>query len=261
MNRMIRAFLGFDFRQRSICSADDDPPKGDDKGDDKGGGGGDDKIDPKIEKFVMSAVNGALVSHGKRQDTRFGEMLKTQLGEFAKTFKPVVSDDKPDDKPDDKGKGGKPDPAVIRLTETVEGLKSQLKAKDDENKAIQDKTKRSEERSALSGALNKLGIPEARAAGAIALLHTERQVVTRNDDGQIVMKVKRTYQGQASEELVPLEDGIAEWAKTEEGKTYMPAVKAGGSGERGGGPPKGKGEKPSTADALDTVARTILSNR
>lgn len=266
MYRMTRAFLGFTFAQRSICSADDDG-KGDDTG--GGGGGGDDgkggggKVAPEVADFVNRTITGALTNHGKRQAQQFGEMLKTGLAEFAKTLKPGGDDNKADDKTDDKRKGDdkrqQTDPEVLKLKQSLESLQNQLRAKDDENKAIQAKQKRAEERTALASALSKLGVPEARAAGAMALLHTERGAVTRDDDGNIVMKVKRTFQGQTSEEMVPLDEGIAEWAKTEEGKTYLPPANARGSGERGGERPKGKeGEKPTTAAALDTLSRAMM---
>ena len=95
------------------------------------------------------------------------------------------------------------------------------------------KQKRTEERSLLSVALEKAGVTNPTHRAAATALLIDRGVIKRNDEGEVVLEYKDIEH--ASTELLPIEKGVATWAGTEEGKTFLPPKDSGGSGERGAG--------------------------
>ena len=106
-----------------------------------------------------------------------------------------------------------------------------------------------EERSALAAGLAELGVEGPKQRMAIALLYGEDKKVGRDDSGNIVFRVKRGSGPNAFDDLVSLEEGLKEWATTEDGKSVLPPRGAAGSGTQPGKPP-GRGDgKPSTLDA------------
>lgn len=101
------------------------------------------------------------------------------------------------------------------------------------------KQKTTEEKHALTAALNTAGITGAKQRAAIALLYTEDKRVVRNDDGEIGFTVQKA----GYTEHVTLEEGINQWLKTEEGKEFLPARGAGGSGAGASRVGNGRGPK------------------
>jgi hypothetical protein len=87
-----------------------------------------------------------------------------------------------------------------------------------------------EERAQLGAQLAAMGIDGPRQRMAIALLHTESKCIVRDGQVGIGMKVKRN----GYEEVVPLEEGLKEWATTDEGRALLPARGVSGSGTRPG---------------------------
>ena len=99
-----------------------------------------------------------------------------------------------------------------------------------EREAERQTAKREEERAVLASALRKNGVDEARVKAAGALLYLEDKRVVRDADGKIVFK--KALKGGDFED-VSVEDGIADWVKSDDGKVFLPAKGAGGSGGNG----------------------------
>lgn len=112
----------------------------------------------------------------------------------------------------------------------------------------------SEERNALQKALRDAGVDEARLRGAVALLYGEDKVIARDEDGNIVFKVART--GYVDE--VPLDEGVTEWLRSDEGKAHLPARGTAGSGASGSQHQRRRG--PTTKEERVAEARKTLAN-
>lgn len=95
--------------------------------------------------------------------------------------------------------------------------------------AAADKAKKDEERTTIMRALEKAGVTDPKAQRAAYLTMVEDGLVTRDDDGKICIKSVDKY---GDEELVSPGAGASQWAKSD-GKAFMPAVDAGGSGQGG----------------------------
>lgn len=236
-----------------------------------GDGGDPPEIPEHLQKFVaqeiQKGVNGALSSWGKRFETKTGETVKSALAEALKDFKPKADDggsgDGDGQARQNGGSGGGDQQVTLELKKLRGELESVTKAREKERAEAQAKEEtrmRAEERSALNTALLKAGVPDARAAGASALLFHDKKLVARNDAGEICIKVTKTYGSEKVDELVPLDAGVTEWLKTPEGKEYAPAVAASGSGNRGGrAPERGAGGKPTVTSAYAALGQFLLN--
>lgn len=181
--------------------------------------------------------NQAFTARAQRLERSFEERLAARDAEWAKRFEELKG------KPAEAQKPAGEDPHEARLR----AMQKQL---DDEKAARATEASeraRTEERSALMSGLATLGITGARASAAAALLHTEMKTVRRDKGGRIVFAVPRD----GYDDELDLTKGLAEWAKTDAGKEFLPARDAGGSGEsprRGGGPsPAGQKRRPGEA--------------
>ena len=105
-----------------------------------------------------------------------------------------------------------------------------------------------EERAALAGVLGKQGLDQARARAAIALVYTEEQRVKRAEDGKITFRIQTKF----GEEQASLEDGVAEWLKTDDGKAFLPPTGAAGAGTSASGRPAAA-KKDAKTQALEVV--------
>lgn len=219
-----------------------------------GTGGGDDDL-PKTKKeldtLIGNSVNGAvrdLIKRGAFTEG-IGKVVGDSLATAMKDFKPATPtiEDPPKDKDKDTDDATKQ--ALAKLKSDNESLNKRLEQQDTAAKEKETKAEKKETRSQLDRALSKAGISTDRVSGAGAFLFHDRDIVKRNDEGEVCIEFKRDW----GKELVPIEKGITEWVKTDEGKGYMPPVDAGGSGNTGGTPPGRpalKGDKAAAADAV-----------
>lgn len=106
---------------------------------------------------------------------------------------------------------------------------------------------RSEERSALTNALNANGISGPRASAVAAWLHGEGGRVRRSKEGGVVFVVKRD----GYDEELDVARGVADWLATDEGKEFVPARQVGGAGTESKQPQRGAAaQKPQRGEAL-----------
>lgn len=159
----------------------------------------------------------------------------------------VKPKDKSEDVPDDKGKPAKGDPAVAAQ---LAALQKQLTEEKEARTKAEDAKKLSEMVSAAKAALGKAGVPEARIAHAIAVLHNAEGRVKLGEDGSVGLHFKR----EGYEELVPIEKGVAEWLKGTDGKAFLPAVGSAGTGE-------GAGRRPTVTTADGKLDENALRNQ
>lgn len=170
--------------------------------------------------------NRAFSARERRLQESFEQRLAAREAEWAKRFEALQPKAQ---------EPGQPDPAAaaearIRAMEKRLAEEQELRTKTETERA------RTEERSALMNGLAAIGVTGPRASAAAALLHGELGTVRRAKDGRIVFVVPRD--GYTDE--LDLAKGLAEWAKSPEGKEFLPARDAGGSGE----PPRRPGAPP-----------------
>lgn len=174
--------------------------------------------------------NRAFSARERRLQESFEQRLAAREAEWAKRFEALQP------KPADPAQ---PDPAAAAEAR-LRALEKQLTEEKERVARTEAQRARDEERSALINQLSTLGVTGPRAAAVAAYLHGEQGTVRRAKDGRIVFVVPRD--GYTDE--LDLAKGLAEWAKTPEGKDFLPARDVGGSGEaprRPGAPaPNGK---------------------
>lgn len=211
--------------------------KGDDDGGDDGDGGDDEADKPMSAKQVNAAITKAVRGVEKRLGKSFGETLKTTLAEAGiGKAKPADDDEGDDDEGDDdppakpatkpadqpparKGKS-KAEKELAKLRGEMDAMKAQAEAE----KA---KAQRSELKRAATDLLNAAGVRKEAVPLLVTHMLSEDggRRIRLNDDGQAVFV---NGDGDDAEEL-SLKEGIATWAKTDEGKAYLAPKQAGGS--------------------------------
>lgn len=241
-----------------ICSADDDDEN-------KDGGGGmtpeavqkmiDDKL-AGVGNMVNSAVKAQLGRNSFRTD------LAKSIAEQLKGDQGGEPDDEPDDAPDDDDKqprkardrdGGENSKRWKKYEAEQAALRKKLEESERKREEETRAAARAKQRAELEKELERAGIPAERRPGALALLFTEQGRI-KEDDGKHGWAVQREW----GEELIPVKDGVAEWIKTDEGKAYLPATPAAGSGNTGGGLPRGRDGKPSRQELVNALGRFIV---
>lgn len=250
-------FGGFNPSSRLVMSAEGEG------GEDGGGDGGDDKPQYLTKNDAQEMVNGALSKFTSRnafKESLTGILKETLPGIIAEHIKQPGSGDQGGggDGGDGGGKGGDDDdPRIKQLMHNQRQMQAKLEEETAKRKQIADEALRKEERSALRHELAKVGVADGLLTAAESLLFTEKGSIARDEDNAIGMKMKRDW----GEEVVPLEKAIAEWAKSDEGKAFMPAKPIGGTGNIGGRlAGKGKGRPKSRQEKMAALGNLILGN-
>lgn len=249
--------------------------------DDKGGSGNgkkpdppdDDELEERVGKHVAKAVNGAVRDYMKRGAFKeeLAASVKETVAPMFDELKTIVGGGAGGDKgkgaggDDEKnrgagGGGALPPDVQKRLDDqerTIKRLSDESTRANAERDAAKKRNDEAEERGILATALKKAGVSEDRIDGAAALLYHERKRVIRDKDGKVRFALPK--EGYVDE--VDVEMGVAEWAKTSEGKGYLPPTQVQGGGARGGAPPVRRGEEPSEAQLMDALGRSLLGQK
>ncbi len=146
---------------------------------------------------------------------------------------------------------GKPntDPKVDpKIAEQIAQLTAKLEDASAKTTAAEKARAESVMLSHLRDALGKAGIPANRIPQAVGWLHDTAKRIELNDAGVPVMVFDRTGAGGAYKDRPALADGVAEWLKSDEGKSYLPPVKVQGLDPVRQGPRFGGGGKDAPID-------------
>lgn len=129
------------------------------------------------------------------------------------------------------GKSGDADsPELRRLNAKLEEQAKQIENEKRARLESEEARKTERLRGATRDALAKAGVSAERIRHAMALLQTDGRIAL-DDNGTPVMKFAREW----GEESIPLDKGLAEWVKTDDGKVYLPATGTQGTGGGAGG--------------------------
>jgi hypothetical protein len=225
------------FPQILLNKADGDGGGGGGAGGDPGGGDQKPFTEDQI-KAIGGMISGAFKNEGKRliQSTvteavgglKIGETIATEIAKLKEA---------PGGDPSKGAPGGdtKPDPKVAALEETVKALKTQLQTEGEERKKAEETARNEKTFTSLVSELTPHVRPEALDLAARDLFVGQKRV-TFDEQGNALFTVRRaSYVGGPEEDVaMPLKEGVAHWAKSNEGKFFAPAPSAGGDKK---GPP------------------------
>lgn len=124
---------------------------------------------------------------------------------------------------------GKPDPERQKLEARLKDMEAKLDAERKTRETVEQARLDQEARTALSQALTAKGVTGGKLKAAMALLYDAERRIARDDKG-IGFKIKRGEY----DDVVPLEQGIDEWFKTDDGKELLPPRDAQGGGTKPG---------------------------
>lgn len=110
-------------------------------------------------------------------------------------------------------------------TSEKEGFVKRIAALEQERDAAISKQRDKDLREQVRDNLTKAGIPPHLQKAAMAILISEDKVVSYDEDGTMVFKTQ-------NEGNLVLAEGIKSWVKSDEGKNFLPAKGAAGSGDR-----------------------------
>jgi len=228
------------------------------RGNNSNNGGGNNEPDPDEDELseavintITRTVNATVTAHLSRKlGPALKEALGTELTEIRDTLTQIAGG-KPNAGAGGDGKGNEgkgqnsgqpgtngqqPAPSLKDDPEVV-AMRKRLAALEDERKKERETAQNNERDGTLREILTAAKIDPNRMRGAIAVV---RDSVKRDAEGKLVYKAQR--QGYVDD--LTLEDGVAEWLATDEGKSYQaPAqgVRGGGAGTRQAGAARGGG--------------------
>jgi hypothetical protein len=125
-----------------------------------------------------------------------------------------------------------------------------------ERKAEVDDRLRTEERSTLEAALRKGGVEELKIRGCVATLIHEDGVMQRGANNELIYRVNR---GEYVDDM-DVTKGVTEFLGTDEGKTYLPATGARGTGATGDSTNTGNNSQSGGQKQTKEQAAQILSD-
>lgn len=191
------------------------------------------------------------------RDKRFEAKQEKLLADFyARLTTPKEPDATPDADPKPEAKPVDATTAEMkRLARELEKVKAEREGEKKLREAGEQKSRTDEERATVLAALTEKGVTGPKARAALALLHTEDKRVVRDEDGKIIF---RDDDGPAD-----FRKGFEAWINSEEGKHFLPARGAAGSGTAQGGQRTGTSGKPMTKKqiGMEMLKRTLTGQR
>ena len=239
--------------------------KGSSQGTGDGNPGTDEGKFKDVEDLVNAKVNAAISTHLGRFRQSFEKDLTANI---SKMMEPITGKLESFGELAEKLQNPSEGDQGQQTSQELEELKkaqariAELERKNQEAEAAAQATERkrlqAEERNALTQALRNSGIEDTRIRAAVSLIYNEDQRVGRAEDGSIIFKVPKA--GYTDE--VTLDEGLADWLKTDEGKAFLPARSAIGSGGRPSpagrrGPASGAEKK---AEARQLLAQMMMGD-
>ncbi len=177
-----------------------------------------------------------------QQMTEIGDKITAGAQRDPKPGKGKGKRKRDDETEDDDDSGGEESPQVAALSKTVQSLTAKLKEQEQAAARAAMAQREATLTGSLRDSLGKAKVDPLRLKGALAVV---RENLVRDKDGNIKYddegKAKWKAKRDGYDEELDIDAGIAEWAGTDEGKSYQAASGSpGGAGARtpaGGGRP------------------------
>ena len=196
-------------------------------GEGEGDGDEDDEDqDRKINAIVTSRVNRAL-----KPLTKTIEALTSRLEALSQPRSTDEDEEETDEEPAPrKGKSGGESKKLTALERRLKDAEDRAAKAEQAQKDQAEKALRQEENASISAALTKAGVTDPRVVRAITLALREEEMIVRDEEtGRVRFKTVDKY---GTEDFVDPDSGVAKWLKSD-GKAFLPAVPASGSGAGG----------------------------
>lgn len=220
-------------------------------------------------KLVNSAVSAqlarkvpAMIEAGMSPVTTSIEEIKTLIaggGQQPTKGKGKKGKRKDEDDEDEDDAGGGESAAVKALTKQVELLTGKLKASDEAALKAEKDRREANVQGKLREGLGKLKVDGHRMKGALAVVREFVKIDDKTGDAKWIAK-RDGY-----DDELDIEEGLKEWADTDEGKSYQaPSGSSGGTGTRqvrnsgGAGGGKGAGAGQSKAERVAQAKQDLM---
>lgn len=190
---------------------DADPPD-----DQHGSGGAGGLTEAKVNELISKAIGSRFKAFEQKIAKTFEAATDQILGKVTETLDARSKSHEPPD-----GKSGDKDPIIAGMQKQIDTMKKQLEDSKAESAAIKERERATALRSRVSELLAKHEIEGVRAQHAAGYLIDAAKLIRYEDDEPVFMD---------RDGAVDLETGLAEWAKGEEAKLYLPPRGASGSG-------------------------------
>lgn len=215
-----------------------------------GGDGSNGAPSPPDPTLSDDRLNKAISTHMSRVRKTLAEQLTETI---TKSLSPIQEQLAGLSKRPGKGEDGEgEDEAKKQLQARIAELERKNQEAEQRAEQVRTQQRQSEERNALEASLRNAGIQPGLVRAAVSQLYTEDKRIGRDDDGQIVYKVKRA----GYDEELSLDAGISEWLK-DEGKSFLPPRGAAGSGATGSAAPRRKGGPMTKEERIAEARRTL----
>lgn len=203
---------------------EDEDTEGDEDSDDESP----EDVNRKLNATITNRINRAIKPFQKAISD-----LTSQVALLAKKPEPGEEDDEETEEEtpsaSKKSKGQK-SKALNALEKRVKDAEDRAAAAELAQKQQEEKSKRAEENAVIGAALAKAGITDPRVIRAVTISLREDELIVRDEDtGKMRFKTVDKF---GTEDFVDPDAGLTKWLKTD-GKSFLPAVAASGSG--GGG--------------------------
>lgn len=170
----------------------------------------------------------------------------------------------PEDKPGDKQVVDKQvEGRIAALQKQLDAANAAQKAADEEREAEKEKARAAQRESMVTSALAKIGISNPTVAKAAAGLLMP--AVAHAEDGRVIYKRMNKF---GIEDELDVEQAVNDWAKTDDGKAFIPAKKVAGTGSRpearsflpsSGGKPDPRADKAAKKEAAREFLKTAFA--
>lgn len=216
-----------------------------------------DEVKAAISAMIGEQVTGAVRRHFS--NSSFKEMLGGTVKEifepFANELREKFKPANPEKEKEGDDKGDELSPKARALIAELQGnqekMAKALKTATEEREAEKASAKRLRERTSITKALTDNGVTGPLADAAAVLLLTEQKRVKTLDNNEVVFTVQR---GADYPEDWPVDKGVAEWLKSDQGKAFLPPREGSGAGsgrgKAGGGAGAGGNQRAELARAL-----------
>lgn len=235
-------------------------------GDGTGGSGEGDGDKPltaeDVTKIVNEVAHKVFGEREKRMAKSMEKLMTENFTKFQEGLPELLKGVAPAPAPDPKPEPGKGTPPAISAELEARFTQQEKLIKDAQAKAAKMEKERDEERTARARTEERQ-VLQQELAGKVKPAVLEMVVrdlhgtsITRDpESGAILWK--------NGDELLPLKDGVAAWAKSDVGKEFAPPVNAGGSGSHGGtgGRQPGQGGVALTAEDVGNLLFAGGGNR
>lgn len=186
-----------------------------------------------VSTIVNKAIGSRLKDFESRQTTALSEAIEAAFAKRdAATPAGTSGRDEDGGSKGSKGKGNgtAPDPALAELQQRQQKLEDDLKREKEEKRKLIQTQRDKDAISRTTDALTKSGVPAVVAPRVARALYNDKQVRYRQGSEDELEFVLDPDEGG-----LDLAAGVSKWAKTDEGKVYMPPAPS-GTGARTGAP-------------------------